>query len=218
MPVTRRRAAFGLGLLGLFAAGLVLSPDVVVAHTRSVLESRWFPLVLVAGYLVRPFLAWPVTALSVLVGYRYGLVLGVPLALVGAVATSLLPYAAGRRADLGDGLLARAGSASERFFGTAGDLRGVVAARLAPTPAEAVSAGAGTAGVPVGAFALGTVLGELPWTVAAVAVGRSARSVDGLSLASATDPRLVAGGALAALLLLAGPAYRHLRGRRTASG
>lgn len=217
MPVTRRRAALGVGLLGLFALGAAVSPDAAVARARGLLSSPWFPLLLAAGYLVRPFLAWPITALSVLVGYRYGLLLGVPLALAGAVATSLIPYAAGRRADLGEGLLARAGTASERFFGTAGDLRGVVAARLAPTPAEAVSAGAGTAGVPVGAFALGTVLGELPWTVAAVAVGRSARSVDGLALSSATDPALVGGGVLAALLLLAGPAYRHVRERRAAA-
>ena len=214
MPVTRRRLAVGAILGVLFLLALLLRPDDVVRELRGVLFSPWFPAVLVALYAVRPFLGWPITVLSALVGYRYGLVLGLPIALAGAAATSLVPYAAGSRFDL-DGRLGRwfVGS-SQRYFRTAGDLRGVVAARLAPTPAEPVSAAAGFGGVPVGAFVLGTILGELPWTIAAVALGHS------LSVFSVTrvtiDWRLAALGLLAALVLLAGPVYRVYRGRSAA--
>ena len=196
----------------LVAAGLLVSPTAVLERSGELLFSPWFPLVLVGLYLVRPALAWPITALSVLVGYRYGLALGLPVALVGAVGTSLIPYAAARRLRTDDGWIGRATEGSERFFAATGDLRGVVAARLAPTPAEAISAAAGVARVPVASFVAGTLIGELPWTVAAVLAGHSMRR---LSPADASpDPWLVVGGVAVALLVLARPAYRFLR-RRT---
>jgi uncharacterized membrane protein YdjX (TVP38/TMEM64 family) len=60
-------------------------------------------------------------------------------------------------------------------------------------------------------FLLGTALGELPWVVAAVVAGSSMRSLS-LRGADAGLP-LVVGAAALAVLLVAGPAYRHLRGR-----
>jgi uncharacterized membrane protein YdjX (TVP38/TMEM64 family) len=146
-------------------------------------------------------------------GYRYGLVPGVPVALLGAVVTSLLPYAAARYLDTDAGLIAQARSGSERFFSATGDLRGVTAARLAPTPAEVVSVGAGMGRVSVPAFALGTLVGELPWTIAAVVGGRSMRELS-LSGVETADPLLVVGGLLAGLGLLAGPVYRLVREHR----
>lgn len=199
----------------LVALGLLLSPTAVVDRLGSLLSSPWFPLVLVGLYLVRPALAWPITALSVLVGYRYGLALGLPIALLGAVGTSLLPYAAARYLRTDAGWIGRAAEGSERFFSATGDLRGVTAARLAPTPAEAISAAAGVARVPVAAFVAGTLVGELPWTVAAVLAGHSMRR---LSLADATPGLpLVVGLAVVAALVLAGPAYRFAR-RRSVAG
>jgi uncharacterized membrane protein YdjX (TVP38/TMEM64 family) len=71
--------------------------------------------------------------------------------------------------------------------------------------------------VPVAAFAAGTVVGELPWTVAAVVAGRSMREFS-LSGVETADPRLAVGGVLAALVLLAGPAYRLVREHRGHGG
>lgn len=213
MYPARRRVAVGLAVAVLVAIGLVLSPGDVVDQLRAWLASPWFPAILVGLYLVRPLLAWPITALSVLVGYRYGVAIGVPLALVGAVATSLLPYAFARhyrdRAGPFSGLVA----GSERFFEATGGLRGVIAVRLAPTPAEPVSIAAGAGRVSVGAFVAGTAIGELPWTVAAVAAGHSLSrlAVEGLTV----SPWLVVVGAAAAVALLAGPAYRWYRGEMT---
>lgn len=193
--------------------GLVFSPATVTARLGDVLYAPWFPAVLVGLYLLRPALAWPISAISVLVGFRYGLGVGLPVALAGVVLTSLIPFAVARRYRPEAGWAGRLAAGSERFFDGAGSLRGVVAARLAPTPAEVVSAAAGVSGVSTGAFVIGTLLGELPWTLAAVLVGHSMRRFR--PGATVLDPWLAVGGALAAVLVLAGPTYRLLRRRRS---
>ena len=193
------------------AVGLLLSPASAIGRLLGLLASPWFPLLLLGLYLVRPLLAWPITAISLLVGYRYGLAVGLPVALAGVVLTSLLPYAAARRARSSEGVLGRLTAGSDRYFGATGDLRGVIAARLAPTPAEPVSAAAGIAAVPIRAFVLGTLVGELPWTLAAVLAGDSMRTFS--PSGRIVDPRLVIAGLLAATLVLARPTYRLLRHR-----
>lgn len=208
---TRRGLLTAALATALVAVGLLVSPMTVLDRLGALLFSPWFPLVLVGLYLLRPALAWPITALSVLVGYRYGLALGLPIALAGAVGTSLIPYAVARRLRTDAGWIGRATAGSERYFSATGDLRGVIAARLAPTPAEAISAAAGVARVPVAVFVAGTLVGELPWTVAAVLAGHSMRRLSPGD--AAPDPWLVLAGVLVAALVLAGPAYRFARGR-----
>lgn len=216
MQITTRRLAIGTGLLVLVALAALVRPAAVLPALRAVLKSPWFPAIVVGLYLVRPFLGWPVMLISAMIGYRYGVAVGVPLALAGTVFTSLIPYAAGRVSDLDGPILGRFSVGSQRFFRTAGDLRGVIAARLAPMPAEPVSAAAGVGGVALPAFALGTVIGELPWTIAAVTVGHTMTVFD--PTAVGVDWRLVAAGLLAGLVLVAGPVYRAYaaaRGRGT---
>jgi uncharacterized membrane protein YdjX (TVP38/TMEM64 family) len=210
MYPARRHVVAGLAVAGLLLLGLVLSPGDAVARLQGLLYSPWFPLALVGLYLVRPLLAWPITALSVVVGFRYGLAIGLPVALVGAVVTSLLPYAFGRHYRDEPGPFTGLVAGSERFFDATGSLRGVIAVRLAPTPAEPVSIAAGTGRVGLPAFVAGTAIGELPWTVAAVAAGHSLSrlSLDGVT---AVTPWLFVAGAAAAVALLAGPAYRWFR-------
>lgn len=193
-------------------AALLVSPSAALGHVRALLTSPWFPLLLVALYVIRPLFAWPITILSALCGYRYGFLLGLPIALCGAVATSLLPYYAGRLLPTdADGLVGRLTGGSAAYFERTGGVRGVAAARLVPTPAEAISGAAGAGGVSVGAFALGTLLGELPWTVAAVALGAG---LDHFAVADVTvDPRLVVGIAAVGVLVVAGPAYAWWRER-----
>lgn len=209
MPSVSRGTLVGTTALVVVLALAVLVPVDAVALASGVVASPWFPVVLVGLYLARPFLAWPISALSVLVGYRYGVLVGVPVALAGAVATSLVPYYFGDRLPTAGSVLDRVRTGGERYFTAAGDVRGVAAARLAPTPAEAVSAAAGLAGVPPGAFVLGTLAGELPWTIAAVALGAS---LDTLTLSTShVDLRLVLACVLLAVLVLAGPAWRTFR-------
>lgn len=204
--LTRQRVALGGGLAALLALALLVSPDAVVSRTRPIIHGPWFPVLLVGLYLFRPFVGWPISLLSALVGYQYGLAVGLPVALAGAVFTSLPPFLAGRYVPPGDGVLGRLARGSERYFTEIGHLRGLVAVRLVPTPAEATSTAAGAAGVSLPVFVLGTFLGELPWTVAAVLAGRSLARFDPSSLDP--DPGLIVAGVLVAVLLVVGPAYR----------
>ncbi|SEW27540.1 TVP38/TMEM64 family protein [Halobacterium jilantaiense] len=203
-----RRYLAGAAAALVVALAVLARPSRALDALRVAVASPWFPLVLVGLYAVRPFLAWPISVLSALVGFKYGLVVGVPVALVGALATSLPAYAAGRYAPADGLLVGRFSDGSRRFFAATGDVRGLVAARFAPTPAEPVSAAAGAGGVPLRSFAAGTLVGELPWVVATVALGSG---LDTFAVAaSSVDPLLLAVGVLAAAALLGPVAYREL--------
>jgi uncharacterized membrane protein YdjX (TVP38/TMEM64 family) len=203
-----RRLLAGAAAALVVALAVLVRPARALAVLRAALASPWFPLVLVGLYAVRPFLAWPISVLSALVGFKYGVLVGVPVALAGAVLTSLPAYAAGRYAPADGRLIGRFSDGSERFFAAAGDVRGLVAARFAPTPAEPVSAAAGAGSVSLAAFAAGTLVGELPWVVATVALGSG---LDTFAVAASDlDPVFVAVGVLAACALLGPVAYREL--------
>lgn len=219
------RALVGVGLLGVVATAAVLVPvSTAVGAAESVVSDPVrFGLVVVALYLVRPLALLPTTPLAVVVGYGYGVSIGIPVALAGVVVTVLPVFfvarwlATGsesgvvRRAIPGriERLLQRTDRAARRYYDTAGPVRGVVASRLAPIPSDVSTCAASVSGVRLRQFVIGTVLGELPWTVAAVALGASAARVtaDGfgdLGLA------LTLVCTLGAALLLAGPLYRYL--------
>jgi len=214
MQVDRRTAAGGAALGAVVAASLLASPEAALSVAASAAADPLpFGVALLAIYLVRPFVAWPTTVVAILAGYGYGVALGVPVALAGAVVTSMPPFL-GVRWLADDGRFwGRLGDAGDRFFGSTGHVRGVTAARLLPIPADAVTGTAAASGVSLPAFAVGTVLGELPWTVAAVVVGSSAERVAARGLGEVGLP-LVAACVAAAALLLASPAYQYL-GRST---
>ena len=208
-------------------AGLLVSPSAVLATLETLAnDPLLFGLVVAVLYAVRPLLAWPTTPLSVLVGYGYGVALGVPLALGGVVATVLpvflaVRWLAGDDADPADAAdatrfertLERTGTIVTRYYETAGPIRGVTASRLAPIPSDVSTCAAAVSDVRLRQFVVGTVLGELPWTVAAVVVGASAATVTTRGLGDLGLTLSIACG-LAAAVLLAGPAYRVARTRR----
>lgn len=201
------------GLVALvLGAWLLVGPGTALERLAALTAGPWFPVALLALYLVRGGLGWPVTLCSALVGYRYGVAVGLPLALVGAVGTTALTWAVARRLPVGDGWVGRLVAGGARYFESTGGVRGVAAARLAPTPAAAVSAAAGAAGVGLRAFVAGTLVGVLPWTVAAVTLGASLESVTAAGTVT-VGPTLVVGCALAAVLLLVRPAARVARER-----
>ncbi|CCQ36210.1 uncharacterized protein Nmlp_2038 [Natronomonas moolapensis 8.8.11] len=207
------RQLLGLGILGSIAAAAALSvsPEVLLGEMDALAgRPALFAVVLFALYLARPLLAWPISALSVLLGYLFGPA-AIPVALAGAVVTTLPAYLLARRLGHDAGLLARVGDAGAVVKRTTGNLRGVVAVRLAPLPTDPVSYAAGLAGVPLRPYALGTALGEAPWVGTAVLLGAS------MGQLAATGPAaspLVLGtaAALALLVALSRPAYRRLSG------
>jgi len=205
------RQLLGIGVVAAVAAGVALSasPETVLGKV-DVLAER--PALLAAAlatlYLVRPLLAWPISALSILLGYLFGPV-AIPVALLGAVVTTLPAYLLARYLGHDAGLLARVGDAGETVRRTTGDLRGIVAVRLAPLPTDPVSYAAGLAGVPLRPYALGTALGEAPWVGTAVLLGASMGQLATTGL-SASPLLLGTTVALALLLALSRPAYRRL--------
>lgn len=221
--MNRRAVAAGLAAAAVLAAALLVSPAAALDRLAWLAAD---PLRLVAGLaalaLVRPFLAWPTTLLAVAAGYGLGLS-GAPLALALITLTSLPPFLLARRGravegfGLGDGRAAavaeRVAGAGERAVSVAGGARSVAAFRLVPLPSDAVNVGAGLAGVRTVPFLVGTAVGEVPWAVAGTVAGASAGRVVETGAATALDPRLVATAALAGVLLLVGPAYRHYRSR-----
>jgi len=201
---TRKAGSVYLGL-----AAVVLSPAALL-DTLHRLTHRplWLGTALVAAYTVRPLLAWPVMPLSAVVGYAYGPVVGLPVALAAAVVTCCPTYLAARRWDPSGGPFGWAAGVGRRALDRTGDARGVASARLLPTPADAVSCAAGLAGTPPRAFLAGTLIGQLPWTVAAVLIGASA---DQLAAARTVDPWVGGGIAAGGVALLLPILYRSTR-------
>lgn len=210
MKPGRREVAGLVVLAAVAAAAVATSPRRALAALVALGDRPLaFAAVLLVVYLVRPFLAWPTMAVSVGVGVVLGPVAGLPVALVGAVITSLPAFYLGGWFEADGGVTGRLADGGRAYFGATGDVRGVTAARLSPIPADAVSVAAGLSGVPLWAYAAGTLVGELPWTIAAVVLGGSARTVAEAGLSGLELP-LLAATTLAALLLLAGPLYRAL--------
>jgi uncharacterized membrane protein YdjX (TVP38/TMEM64 family) len=211
-----RRALAGIGLVALAGVGaLTVSREAAMGAVGAVADDPvLFVGAVFALYLVRPAVLWPPTLVAVVAGYGLGPALAFPVALVGAVVTSAPPFYFARWLDCGqeNALVARLADAGSGYFGSTGDVRGVVAARLAPVPADAVSCAAGLSAMPFRAFALGVLVGELPWTVAAVVVGSSLSTITAEGLGGVGTPLAVA-TTVAAALLLAGPAYERLGGR-----
>lgn len=210
-----RRQAVGLAVLALVVAGSLLAePDRLFEFARGLADRpALFGVLLVGVYLVRPLFAWPTSLVAVLAGYAYGPVWGFPVALAGTTGSALLPFLVARYVGEGPGLAGRLGDSGERFFAATGDLRGMVASRLAPAPSDPVSAAAGLSGVSTPAFVLGTAVGEVPWTAAAVLAGSSLETLSTAGLGSVRWELVAAAGAVA-VALLAGPTYRAVTTRR----
>ncbi|WP_276272553.1 TVP38/TMEM64 family protein [Haloarcula litorea] len=200
------------------AAALVLSPATLIREALHLASHPvYLAALIVALYLIRPLFAWPTMPLSAFVGFVLGVEYGIPVALMGALVTCLIPYRFAREAGEQGGMFGWLGESGRRVIEVTGETRGVLAARLSPVPADPVSYGAGFAGVSTRSFVVGTFVGEIPWVVVEVIAGASMRSLtlSGLSI-DALPQLLVLLGAVA-VLVLAGPAYRHVSGRPESS-
>ncbi len=221
------RLLAGMIVIGaIVATGVLVSPAGVLGAAESVSSDPYlFGLVVVGLYLVRPLLALPTTPLALVVGYGYGVVLGVPIALAGVIMTVIPVFLAARW--LGDAetrtwpwsiggwigtLLERTGTTVSRYYNTAGPVRGVIVSRLAPIPSDVSTCAAAVSGVRLRELVIGTAIGELPWTVAAVIVGSSAATVTAGGLGD-LGVMLTVACLLAAMALLAGPIYRAVQSR-----
>lgn len=207
---TRRQLAGSAGLVAVAAVAAVLfSPQQLVAALEGLAaRPAVFVLALVAVFLVRPFLLWPVSAIALVLGYLYDPVIAFPAAILGAALTAMPPYLIGRYARTDAGLFRYVSNSGEWVVSTVGPTRGVVAARLSPVPGDAVSYGSGLTDLRLRPFLVGTMLGEVPWAIAAILAGASMRT---LSLSAfSVDPLLIVSLGLFAVLLLSRPVYLRL--------
>ncbi|WP_396611919.1 TVP38/TMEM64 family protein [Haloferax sp. S1W] len=206
--MTRTRLVFGLVFLFVLVGALAVSPETVFARTAWIAADPMRLVVAVSLLaLVRPLLAWPTTLLALVVGFGLGPA-AVPLALALIVLTSVPPFLFARRFG-GAGTLADVG---EQTVAVTGSVRGVTASRLLPIPSDIVSVAAGVSNVPLGAFVLGTAVGELPWAIAGVVAGASVETLTTQSLQAVIQPEFAVLAALAGVSLLVPPAYRRYRG------
>jgi len=202
------RQLAGMACLGAVALGAAafFSPATVVAELEHLAAAHplQFAAALAAVYLLRPFLLWPVSSVALVLGYLYGPVVALPLALAGAALTGLPPFLIARHAS-DEGVLGFVGDSGRSLVDSVGETRGVLAARLSPVPGDPISYGAGLSEVSVGAFLLGTVLGEVPWALVTILAGDSMRqlSVTGFSF----SPAAVVAMAGLAITVLSGPLY-----------
>lgn len=204
---TRRQLAGSAGLVAIAAiAATLYSPQQLVSGLEGLAaRPALFVFALVVVYLVRPFLLWPVSAIALVLGYLYDPAIAFPVAILGAGLTAMPPYLLGRYANTDVGLFRHVSNSGEWVVSTVGATRGVIAGRLSPVPGDAVSYGAGMTGVSLRPFLAGTMVGEIPWALAAILAGASMRT---LSLSEFTvDPMLVVALALFAILLLSRPLY-----------
>jgi len=239
MPSATTRAIAGVLIVsGAVTAGILVSPTATMETVSRLADDPMLFSVVVAGlYLVRPLFAWPTTPLAIVVGYGYGVALGVPIALLGVAVTVVPVFAAvrwlrtadsgGDPADTSTGpqtasgaigtLLSRTETAIDRYYDTAGPLRGVIVSRLAPIPSDVSTAAAAVSDVRLRHLLAGTLIGEFPWTVAGVIIGASAATAttDGLGDIGLA---LTIACTIAAAVLLAGPIYRVLQTRSAESG
>jgi len=211
MSTWRRKTLRTLALAGvvlIIGAHWWLSP----ANLLESLPERGYLLVavgLAAFYLIRPFVFWPLSLVSIFTGYLVGFPLGVPLVLTGTLVSCAPQFVFANRFHDANKHVSRAADASESFVDTTGELRGMIAARLSPAPADAVSIWAGLAGVSGWAFALGTVIGELPWAVFYVSIGQSLQGFPS-DTGQSVDTEFVLLISTCAVLLVVRPLYERL--------
>lgn len=179
MRLSRRSSPWWrLAALGaVLAAGVVLLLTVPldVAGVRAAVDAAgpWAAVAFVAGYVVATLLLLPKNVLSAAAGLTFGLVGGVALVWVGAVAGAAVAFWVGRALGR-DGVRRLAGDRLDRLddLVTRHGVLAVLVARLVPVvPFTAVNYGSGLTAVGFGPYLLATAVGILPGTVAYTAIG-----------------------------------------------
>jgi uncharacterized membrane protein YdjX (TVP38/TMEM64 family) len=208
-PATRRQLAGVAGLVAIaVGVGLFFSPAAVLTDLQHLATHPvLFLLAVMAIYLVRPFLFWPISAVELVLGFVYGPAVAIPVSLAGVCLTCLPPYVLARSARTEAGLFGAIADSGRSVVGNVGEFRGILAGRLSPVPGDAVSYGAGLARVSLVPFLGATIVGEIPWAITFVLAGDSMRT---LTIEGA-QPDLTVLVALTGLglLVLSGPLYRR---------
>ena len=208
-----RRVTLGVGLalwatlLALFWTGSQGSDAGPVGTLIGILESlaasAWAPLGVFALYLLRPILLLPITVINLASGFVLGFTGGMPLALVGTLASATIGYGIGRALATG----ARRGG-DEAQSGLVGTLKrngfvSVVAGGLMYLHADAVNLPAGMLRIRYPTFLAGITVGNSLTMTSAVLAGASAQGLGDASARLQPETLLLALALFTLSLLLA---------------
>jgi uncharacterized membrane protein YdjX (TVP38/TMEM64 family) len=204
LVLDRLRRAGRLVILLLLVAGVVVvwrergALDPVAIET-AIAHAPAAPLVFLAAHILASLLFIPRTVLAVAAGLLFGMVWGIVWAALGSVLGAVAGFLVARY--LNDGALEpenmrRIGPMLRRA--EEGGWRAVTMMRLIPVIPHSLSNYAlGLTKLPLGSYAVGSLLGQLPMTVAYVDLGAAGEQV-ALGRAGWLVPTLIA---LAALIL-----------------
>jgi uncharacterized membrane protein YdjX (TVP38/TMEM64 family) len=205
-----RFAVAGLVVLGIAAAWhwrAEFDPRMLAA-----LIARWpaAPLVFLAIHVAASLLFVPRTLLAVAAGVLFGMWWGVLWAAIGSVAGGAAGFVLARYVASGPVEAGRLAPVLERA--SQGGWRMVALLRLVPVmPHSLANYGLALTRLPLGAYVFGSLLGQLPMTVASVEIGAAGQQVM-LGGANWLAPTAIGLTALALSLLI--PAIARRRSRR----
>jgi uncharacterized membrane protein YdjX (TVP38/TMEM64 family) len=201
-----------LALLGAFWGYVVfahLSPLVLLERSLRVLSQRpWGPLILLGLYLLRPLFLFPATLLTLVAGFLFGPLFGVPYALIATLISSVAAYGAGLYVG---GVLPRMPRLLHALRKRNFEM--VLISRVVFIPGDLVNYASGALRINFIAFIAATALGGLPGLVTAVLAGASVQG--GLEANIHIQPRYLA--ASVGILLLSLSLSYWLRKHRSSA-
>jgi uncharacterized membrane protein YdjX (TVP38/TMEM64 family) len=202
-----------IGLIGLLAVGAVAvwhwqAAFDPIALTTALARSPAAPLGFLAVHIVASLLFIPRMPLGVVAGILFGAGWGIAWATLGSVAGALAGFLIARYVNGGLIDPARLGSVSALV--ERGGWRAVTILRLIPVlPHSAANYGLGLTRLPLGAYAFGSLLGQLPMTIAYVDLGAAGESLV-LGRAGWIAPAVIGCAILTGSLLIPAIVRRHL--------
>jgi len=212
LPIPSLRRAARLVVLGLLAIGsasawrwrAVLDPTTITAAIDR------HPAALVgflAVHIAASLLFIPRTLLAIVAGLLFGIGWGIVWAALGSVAGAVAGFLVARHINSGLIDLCRLGSLADKI--ERGGWRAVAMLRLIPIiPHSLANYALGLTRLSLGVYALGSLLGQLPMTVAYVGLGAAGERLI-LGEASWVEPTVIGLAALVLSMLIPAIARRY---------
>ncbi len=163
-----------------FARSRDLGPVEAAEELRGVLADNWWgPAVFIAFYMVRPLVLFPATILTVLGGLAFGPVWGSVWTVLATTLSTAVTYAVGRFFG-SDRLVTKFRTLTGRLLDQALDrpFETALIMRLLYLPFDLVGYAAGFLRLRYVPFAIGSLIGTVPGTLAFVGFGASVDSLD----------------------------------------
>lgn len=159
-------------------------------------------------YLVRPVLSLPGSFIVIFIGFKFDVVTGFPIAVIGSIITAIPIFLFARFSVRTWSIVERIAASAQEFANEVDDFRGVFGAVLLPLPADPVSYSAGIADVPFLTFISAKAIAEIPYLVLYLSVGDSMQQLTFQSIG--LQPIVLVLGAIGLLVLLSQPLLYRL--------